>query len=102
MNDINIETIRTYILQRKVNWTRHCLNRINQRDIAIIDIKQAILCGKIIEYYENDYPYPSCLILGKDRKNKEIHIVCGVGYEMLYMITAYYPDITKWNEDRRK
>ena len=90
MNEINIEIIRTYILQRKISWTRHCLNRINQRNIAIIDIKQAILNGKIIECYENDYPYPSCLILG------------GVGIEMLYMITAYYPDVTKWNEDRRK
>ena len=66
MNEINIEIIRTYILQRKISWTRHCLNRINQRNIAIIDIKQAILNGKIIECYDNDYLYPSCLILCKD------------------------------------
>ena len=99
---LSIEIIKRCILQRKIIWTKHCLNRINQRNIEIKDIKNAVNTGKIIEYYDADYPYPSCLILGRDTKGKTIHIVCGKSEETIYMITAYYPDMTKWNEDRRK
>lgn len=100
-NLLNIECIRKYINQRNIIWTKHCLNRINKRDILISDIKTAILNGKIIEYYYNDYPYASCLIIGKNKSGKIIHIVCGIKDNLVYMITAYYPDSDKWEEDMK-
>ena len=93
---INIETIREYILNKKVYWTNHCLNRINQRNISVNDIKNAINNGNIIEYYYKDYPYPSCLIMGRKKDNRIIHIVCGISEEYIYIITAYHPDTEKW------
>lgn len=54
---LNIKIIKEYIAQRKIDWTKHCLNRLNQRDILISDVKTAINNGKIIEYYYDDYPY---------------------------------------------
>ena len=98
---LNIEIIRTYIQQRNVIWTKHCLNRINQRDILILDIKTAISNGKIIEYYYDDYPYPSCLIVGKNINGNIIHIVCGIHNNLVYIITAYYPDSNEWEEDMK-
>lgn len=97
----NIEDIQKNITKRNIYWTKHCLNRINQRDILILDIKIAINNGKIIECYYDDYPYPSCLIIGKDRNNRIIHIVCGIANKAVYMITAYYPDTNKWEEDMK-
>lgn len=98
---INIETIKKYVMQRKIIWTKHCLNRLNQRNILITDVKTAISNGSIIEYYYNDYPYPSCLILGKEKNNRDIHIVCGVSQGFIYIITAYYPDTDKWEKDMK-
>lgn len=98
---INIKTIKEYIKQRKVNWTRHCLIRMTKRNILTEDVKIAINNGIIIEYYYNDYPYSSCLILGKDKSNKNIHIVCGINEGYVYIITAYYPDIDKWEKDMK-
>ena len=98
---MKIESIIDYIEKRKVIWTNHCLNRLNQRDILINDVKTAIKNGKIIEWYYDDYPYPSCLILGRNKKNEILHIVCGIGDDLLYMITAYYPNIVKWEEDMK-
>ena len=89
---LNIEIIREYIAERKIDWTKHCLNRLNQRNILISDVKTAINNGKIIEYYYDDYPYPSCLILGYNTNNTIIHIVCGVSQDIVHMITAYYPN----------
>lgn len=101
-NDLlKIEIIKEYINKRKINWTKHCLNRLNQRNILISDIKKAINNGKIIEYYYDDYPYPSCLILGYTIENKILHIVCGINNEVVNIITAYYPDDSKWEDDMK-
>ena len=66
--------------------------RLNKRKISIADVKNAINTGKIIEFYYEDYPYPSCLILGCNINNRIIHIVCGISNNLVHMITAYYPD----------
>lgn len=103
--EITIETIREYINDRKVDWTKHCLNRLNQRNILISDVKLAINNGKVIEKYYDDYPYPSCLIVGYNSNNEIIHIVCGISNEKVHIITAYLPDKDIWEDDmetRRK
>lgn len=100
-NLLNIENIRKCISKRNIIWTKHCLNRINQRNILIADIKAAIYNGKIIEYYYEDYPYPSCLIIGKDTNDNIIHIVCGMNGNLAFIITAYYPDSDEWEEDMK-
>lgn len=50
-NLLNIEIIRKYIEERKINWTRHCLNRINQRGILISDVKYENKEGKIMNCF---------------------------------------------------
>ena len=98
---LNIEIIKEYILKRKIDWTKHCLNRLNQRNIQISDVKNAVNNGKIIEYYYEDYPYPSCLVLGYDVNNKGLHIVCGMSEDIVHMITAYYPEAERWEKDMK-
>lgn len=71
--NIEIEFIRNCIKERKVLWTKHCLNRLDKRDILIKDVKYAIFNGKIIEYYYEDYPFPSCLILGYNINITSLH-----------------------------
>ena len=101
MKDLNIEIIKKYIETNKILWTNHSLNRINQRNISIIDVKMAIKNGAIIEYYYNDYPYPSCLIIGNTKKNELLHVVCGIGDERVYIITAYNPNSKEWDDDMK-
>ena len=98
---LKIENIKKCVFNQKITWTKHCLNRLEKRNISIKDVKQAIMNGNIIEHYDKDYPYPSCLILGHNNQNKIIHIVCGIDKEMLFIITAYYPDTIKWEEDMK-
>lgn len=100
-NLLTIQNIRKNIYNKQIYWTNHCLNRIHKRNILISDIKKAILNGKIIEYYYNDYPYPSCLILGNISNNKQLHIVCGISNNFTHIITAYYPDCDKWEDDMK-
>ena len=61
--------------------------------------------GEIIEDYPEDYPNPSCLIFGYNVNGRILHIVAGCDNINIYIITAYYPDTKKFENDlktRRK
>jgi hypothetical protein len=54
--------------------------------------------GNIIEDYPDDYPFPSALVL-ECKIGKPIHVVAGIGENYLWIITAYYPSLDKWEND---
>ena len=99
MKKLKVDTIKEFVRTGKIRWTNHCIVRLFQRNISQEDIENALLNGEIIEEYENDYPYPSCLVYGVNLNNKVLHVVCGANETELWVITAYYPDNTKWQDD---
>ncbi|MBQ7705529.1 MAG: DUF4258 domain-containing protein [Selenomonadaceae bacterium] len=96
---IEIERLREYFTGDKIFVTEHAAERFHQRNIRIRDIRSAVNCGEIIEQYPNDYPYPSCLILGKSSEGKNLHVVLSDEGNSSRIITAYFPDADKWSED---
>lgn len=82
-----------------IKWTAHVVARLQERGIEPSDIESCITTGRIIEQYPDDYPFPSCLVLGATVAGKALHVVIGLGQGYLWLITAYYPDPLKWNED---
>ena len=74
-----------------------CIGRI----IDSSDILEVLRHGEIIEDYPNDYPFPSCLMLGFIKPDKPMHVCCGLGEGKIYIITAYYPDSKKWEPDMK-
>ena len=65
------------------------------------DVRKVIEEGEIIEDYHEDTRGHSCLILGKGRDGRPIHIVCAPKDEYLAIITAYIPDEAQWSKDFR-
>lgn len=102
MEDLNIDKIREFVKNNNIKWTEHCSFRMFERMITRIDVQTALLNGNIIEYYPNDYPYPSCLVLGYTSNNIPLHIVCGIGKEHLYIITVYSPNEAKWDNNLKR
>ena len=96
---MDIEKIREMCRDESIEMTSHCLLRLQQRNIRFAEIKEAVRNGEIIEEYPNDYPYPSCLILGYTNDKKVLHIVVGLGETKLWLITVYKPDINQWSSD---
>ena len=82
----------------KIVITQHGRKRLSERGIVLNDIINAISSGEIIEQYPEDFPFPSCLILGKS-DNKIIHVVASIDDEMIYIITSYIPSAEKWESD---
>ena len=96
---IEIEKLQQYFMADAVFVTEHAAERFHQRGIKIRDIRAAVNNGEIIEQYPNDYPYPSCLILGKNAEGKNIHAVLSDEGASSRIITAYFPDVDKWDEN---
>ncbi|MCF0216381.1 MAG: DUF4258 domain-containing protein [Fibrobacteraceae bacterium] len=83
----------------KIKWSVHCAQRIMERGISREDVLSCIACGEIIEDYPNDFPLPSCLIFGMTVAGKALHVVAGTDAEQIYIVTAYYPNTVKFEED---
>ena len=96
---LNIGDLQNLCGDKSIAITKHAKYRLTERDITVENIKNAIHAGEIIEQYENDKPFPSCLVLGSTEKNQYIHVVASVGGEFLYIITAYKPDKNGWEPD---
>lgn len=83
----------------RIAITRHAKDRLRDRIVKIDDIIHCIETGEIIKQYMDDKPLPSCLILGESLQGKPLHIVISKDNEFIYLITAYYPDLTQWEND---
>ena len=97
--EIDIENLRKYSAEDKIFTTNHAAERFRERGISVGDIHNAIDNGEIIEHYPDDYPYPSCLIIGDNLRGEKIHVVLSDEGTASRIITAYFPDADKWSAD---
>ena len=98
---IEIQTLQKYYQQDKVYITEHAAIRFRQRNIRAKDVRNVVFTGEIIEQYPEDFPFPSCLILGKTTDNRWMHIVMSDEGSSSRIITAYFPNKEKWSADYR-
>ena len=98
---LHINNIRNLCHDECIAMTKHAKARLSERSITIDDIKNAIKTGEVITQYEDDTPFPSCLLLGFTKQNKYIHVVVSIDSDYLYIITAYYPDENNWESNFR-
>lgn len=72
---LNIETLKLLNSINNIAITEHARIRLIERGIVINDVVSCIASGEIIKQYEDDKPFPSCLILGTSTNSTPIHIV---------------------------
>ena len=99
---MTIEDVARLCKTGQVRWTGHILQRIFHCGLSTDDVMSALTNGEIIEQYPTDYPFPSCLVLGKTVAGKTLHIVCGSNRDELWLITAYIPNPAEWTDDFRQ
>lgn len=102
---MQIEEIQELCKQSKIKWYKHALERMQERDINRADVINCIMNGEIIENYPDDFPHPSCLIFGYTMDHKIIHAVVSNDNENIGIITVYFPNTIKFENDlktRRK
>lgn len=79
----------------------HALRQMSRPDrmIAPEDVRRVVETGELVEDYPEDVRGHSCLLLGRDRDNRSIHVVCSPKDEYLAIITAYVPNPSEWEAD---
>lgn len=96
---ISMKDVKPLCYDDTIVLTVHVLDMMKKRGILYNDILLTLSSGEIIEQYEEDKPYPSCLILGYTADNRPLHIVMSIGSGVIWGITAYYPTLEKWEAD---
>ena len=103
---MNRDQLKRAVENGQIEWQRHALERMMEREISRAGAKQALLSGEVIEDYPDDKPYPSALFFGWT-DGAPLHVVAAFdsqnGY--CYVITVYKPDSEHFEPDfktRRK
>lgn len=96
---IDIGFLRKLNRPEQIAITEHARQRLVERGITVNDVIKCIAEGEIIKQYEDDKPFPSCLILGMAVDDRYIHVVVSHDDEFIYLITAYHPDNQTWEPD---
>jgi len=82
-----------------IEWRKHALERMLQRNITRHEVKEALLFGEVIEVYSDDKPFESALFLHVN--SKPLHVVASLdeNTNVVYVITAYRPDNANFAND---
>jgi len=86
---------------KQILFLPHAVRQMTRLDrmISTADVRNVIEEGEIIEDYPDDARGHSCLISGKGRDGRPIHIVCAPKIEYLAIITTYIPDVAQWSNN---
>lgn len=93
-----IDDIVHAIRTDRVKITDHADEEADSDGLTFDEIFYSVMKGEIIEQYETDKPFPSCLIYGDTFKGFPIHSVWAYNEEngWAVLITVYRPDPNRW------
>lgn len=92
---MTIKEIRHRIRKGLYRFSDHSVKRMIEKGISRQEIERAILAGEIIEEYRDDKYSPSCLIYGKTKQGRDLHIQVSFPPTVV-IITVYEPDPKEW------
>lgn len=96
---MHIADIHKAFVENNFRYTKHGAEQRINRHITAKKIEQAIQNGEIIEDYPSDKYGPSCLVCGKTRMGRPIHVQIAL-LPIISIVTVYEPDQEKWIDNR--
>lgn len=93
-----IDDIVTAIRHDRLRITDHADEEAQANELTFDEIFFSVLQGEIIETYQHDKPYPSCLIYGDTFAGEPVHSVWAYNQnnQWAVLITVYRPDPDRW------
>ena len=98
---MDISLIQDKIRKGQYYWRQHAIERSIERLVAEEEVAEVILSGEIIEEYSEDKYGPSCLIFGRTRTGRPIHVQCSLP-PPVWIITLYEPNPDEWINFRKR
>lgn len=88
---IAIDWIKQVVRDDDYRYSQHGDQERQNDNLTLIEVKQALLNGRILEQYEDTGRGLSCLVVGFTDDGIPVHTVCGSMGETLVIITVYIP-----------
>lgn len=87
--------------ERRILFLPHAIRQMSRPDrmIGTRDVRLVIAKGEVIEDYPDDTRDHSCLMMGFDKEERPVHILCAPRDDYLAVITAYRPSRLEWDKD---
>jgi len=92
---MTIAEIKDKILKGEYRFSEHAIKRMIKRFIERFEVEESIINGEIIEEYPDDKYSPSCLIYGKSKNGRDLHVQVSLPPKVV-VITIYEPDSSEW------
>ena len=96
---MKISEVKRKISNGEYRYSDHAVKKMISRSIDRSEIEEAVLEGEIIEGYPDDKYSPSCLIHGKTKTGKDLHVQIALPPAVV-IITAYEPEEIEWIDCR--
>lgn len=90
-----IKSIQDKIIESAYRVSDHTVKQMIKRSITRLEIEEAVINGEIIEEYPDDKYSPSCLIYGRTKTERDLHVQLSFPPSII-IITAYDPDPETW------
>jgi len=91
----HLDRIREALSSGLFRYSKHAVEQRVNRHISHEEIEEIISSGEIIEQYPHDKYGPSCLIFGKTKDDRPLHVQCTLS-PIVVIITVYEPDPLQW------
>jgi hypothetical protein len=105
---MDLRELRLAIRDCNIEWQKHCLQRMLEREVTRQEVMDVILKGEKIESYPTDWPLPSALFYYLETSaQRPLHVIVAFNsvLKKAFIITAYEPDLAHFESDfktRRK
>ena len=90
-----IEEIQDKIRKGEYRFSDHAVKRMINRLINRFEVENVIMTGEIIEEYHEDKYSPSCLVYGRTKAGRNLHVQISLPPSAV-VITTYEPDPAEW------
>lgn len=76
--------------------TAHAHQEMIEENISIDDVISVLAVATVVENYPDHRRGPCCLVSGRNKTGRELHVVCTTSLDLVIVITVYEPKPPKW------
>ncbi len=98
---LDLERLKEAASSGRIQWQRHSLERMLERNISREEVKDVLCSGERIEDYPERYPWPSALFMGGILR--PLHVVAALAPQgtTIAIVTVYEPTTEYFESDLR-
>ena len=93
---MDLEGLQQCVRECAYLYSRHGDRERCDDGLALAEVEQAVLSGRILEQYADTGRGESCLVAGFTHEGKPVHVVCGRWSNRVVIITVYVPTPPKF------